>query len=557
MCDRYDRSPDVGAGRRNEEKREKPCPDECCSDNARECGTNFLLGVLHGRHSRIIGYTEHFANVSLWTRRRILGDGANWYHHGMLRETYPFDRYWRDTNKPYAKSLIAFVRFLERRLGVRAEYDVARFPLGRADLHDVFELAEKLRSRGVISHFHPTEQFADEPHVYQWQSHCADRTAHVAGGISGKGDKEALLAALAESLERYLWYEDTGYFSRSFTARAHDAVERGGISPSRFAGFTADQRAGNSRIMLRDESTYLWVRAFSWARKKYCFVPAQTISAAHAKAAFHAHKEPMVWWPITTGLATWPTQKGAILRGALEVIERDAYMITWLNRLSPPRIDVAELRKNSIELDALVRQCERYRLAVTFVSMITDAPVPVVGALVEDKTSIGVPFALGLKASGSAADAACGALLEALRSRSNMRRRRKAGEWNAEKKPHEIRHWERTLYWTEGKRTEQLRFLFEGPHKAVPSDTHDEDSLLERIIAWCRERNYELVSVPLTHSALNPTPWHIEMVVMPDLQPMHQNESIPYLGGERLRTVPAMLGYSAREPFFEEPHPFA
>jgi hypothetical protein len=56
---------------------------------------------------------------------------------------------------------------------------------------------------------------------------------------------------------------------------------------------------------------------------------------------------------------------------------------------------------------------------------------------------------------------------------------------------------------------------------------------------------------------MNVSPWHIEMVVIPELQPIHYSEDLPHIGGARLSEIPTRFGYTPRTPFIEEPHPFA
>ncbi|MEM5635542.1 YcaO-like family protein [Bacillus toyonensis] len=47
---------------------------------------------------------------------------------------------------------------------------------------------------------------------------------------------------------------------------------------------------------------------------------------------------PHIWDSISTGLATGSTRLQAVENAALECIERDAIVITWLNQLSVPLI---------------------------------------------------------------------------------------------------------------------------------------------------------------------------------------------------------------------------
>jgi len=98
-----------------------------------------------------------------------------------------------------------------------------------------------------------------------------------------------------------------------------------------------------------------------------------------------------------------------------------------------------------------------------------------------------------------------------------------------------------------GKETAHDRAVWE-------SDTEEEH--LKRVITWCRDNDYECASVSLGVSAANPTPWYIEMVIMPDLQPIHLTESRRHLGGVRLKSIPTRFGYTARDqPFIGAPHP--
>ena len=79
-----------------------------------------------------------------------------------------------------------------------------------------------------------------------------------------------------------------------------------------------------------------------------------------------------------------------------------------------------------------------------------------------------------------------------------------------------------------------------------------------RVVEWAKGLRYECTSVNVGASRFNVSPWYIYMVVMPELQPMHQAERLIYLGGKRLREVPTKLGYTPAEKLFiDEPHPFA
>ena len=107
----------------------------------------------------------------------------------------------------------------------------------------------------------------------------------------------------------------------------------------------------------------------------------------------------------------------------------------------------------------------------------------------------------------------------------------------------------------------KLEFLLEGSEEPLETPAWEYDSEtehLERILAWCREKEYECYAVSLGKSAKNPTNLFVEMVGIPNLHPAYLAESIRAFGGTRWRDIPRLFGYSPRtEPFAERPHPFS
>jgi len=475
-------------------------------------------------------------------------------------DVVPFKKIWGELhgNSGITASIESFVRFMEKRLGASFVYDASRIPFGRSDLVELFEIAEKLRAAGVIRTYLKTYGFPDEPRLYQWHATCATPNRHIAGGVSIEDDRAALTATLAESLERYVWLEMTDYFEEPRRATAGEALTNGNtLDPERFAGYSNAQRRAHKRFTLSKQAAYLWTRGYSWTSKRPVWVPAQVVSGKYGGSNFCGQAvEPIIIAPITTGLATGPTREFALLNGALEVIERDAFMITWLNQLTPHRFNITALRAESKNLDWLLAACSRYRLRVDALRLPTDAPTYAVCAVVHDESGAAPSVTVGLKAHRNSARAIEGALLEALRMRQNVRLRPPFGDQPKEK----IVHLERTSYWAEGERYKDLAFLTKGEIRSFEErwEKDTEREHLQRIIDWCRSRTYEFASVALTRSKKNVTSWHIEMVVIPELIPMHLNERFPYTNGARLKTVPKQFGFAALpEAYLERPHPFA
>lgn len=481
----------------------------------------------------------------------------------MLIDALPFTKILQNIGRGFdTKAVGAFITFIEKRLGAEFLVNKGNIPYGRADLLPLFKTAEKLQAAGVIDYFSPNFGYADEPLRYSWTVRCATPDQHMAGGMSASSDEDALVSALAESLERFIWFSDHSWLKHGERLSTSQIAQSGKqfLSPTRFSGFSTEQRNQSKRLQITDDSVFNWIRAWSVLHKEEVLAPAQ-IFLSGRDGQFK--DEPIIRTPITTGLATWPTKEGAILRGILEIVERDAYMITWLNQLRLPRLDLEKIANSRPSLLDLIQRCRQYGLEPRAVRLVSDAPTYAVCASVEDTYGNAPGITIGLKAHYDLARAVEGALLEALRMRQTIRRRVEAdGQWDESKNPNHINHIERTHYWSKPGRDHKLRFLFGETQSSVQELTKvtadDDTEQLDSLLSWAKAKNYDVVTLSLGKSRFNVSPWQVEMVTMPELQPMHQNEHYRYLSGDRIKEVPRMFGYEPLDkPYTEEPHPFA
>ena len=249
------------------------------------------------------------------------------YDARMLIDAYPFRSTWDKIRTSTTPSLAvqSFISFLEQRYGVRFLYRPSRFPLG-PDMEDIARIASILENNGIVRSISPVQSMCDEPPLVKWSAQCGTSRPHISGGLSFANKRSALMSTLAEALERFLWYESDDYAKNPRHAKSND-IGKNGILPSRFAGYSAEQRMSAPRLNFDNSTSFLWIDSYSWTTRSLRPVPAQVIGARFARHVYK--KEPLIRPSITTGLATWPTRTGAVLRGALEIIERDAFMIMW------------------------------------------------------------------------------------------------------------------------------------------------------------------------------------------------------------------------------------
>lgn len=423
-------------------------------------------------------------------------------------------------------------------------------------LHDLFSIATRMKDAGVLRSLARIQLLPDEPPLFGWRAQFAEKES--AAGSSATSDADALVAALAECLERFLWRNDHTVFRNPCVASEKD-MTMPHIALERFAGFSDEQRAIHPRLRATIDTPLLWVEATDLLSKRLLHVPAQT-----ASAALHplGKREPLVRPLITTGLATGPTRTFARYAGVLEIIERDAFMIMWLNQLTCPRLDIGALRRRESDLSTILDRLEKYHLSCDIIHLPTDAPTHITCAVVrDDAANTDAPFIVGLGTHTSLARSASHALREALRIRNNVRSHWRAHLDPATVVPKDIQHHERVLYWLHDRRYEKLAWMTSGPLTAPSESVWERDSRedhLARILEWCKTSGYACVSVDLGSSSKNPTPWYVENVIIPEMQPLYIREQFQCIGGKRLHEVPRLLGFTPRSQFFiEEPHPFA
>lgn len=184
----------------------------------------------------------------------------------------------------------------------------------------------------------------------------------------------ARAAAIGESLERY----SASYVPAERVVLA-TAAELGpeAVDPASFALFHPRQYATTAfpfRPFDRD-TTVRWTRGFALPDGDPVWLPVQLV---YLPLAQPDAGEAMIGYATSSGVACAATPEEAILSALFELVERDAFMLVWSNRLSLPLLDWSgdgELRR----LD------ERYF-----------APAGLRYAAVDLSAFLGLPAALGV-----------------------------------------------------------------------------------------------------------------------------------------------------------------
>ncbi len=117
--------------------------------------------------------------------------------------------------------------------------------------------------------------------------------------------------------------------------------------------------------------------------------------------------------PTSNGAAGHFDTRRALTSGILELIERDAFFMYWLNTLSPKKITLRE-ETSPDALSHVLEKLKQYQVETHILDMTTDIAVPVVCVLLRAHTPDGFRIGLGTKAGFGGRDMIASALGEAL-----------------------------------------------------------------------------------------------------------------------------------------------
>lgn len=457
------------------------------------------------------------------------------------------------------KAIKSILKFFQKIFGteflVKIPEGIEKFDL---EILPAIDAGNWLKEEGIISQATKSKDYPDEPFIYRYI--IGSKIKAVGSGSDFFKESSALWKAVAETSERYSWSNSEKIFSNN-TRNSHKKLKCR-LNIFKLAGFSDEQKRNNQILQFDNSTNFGWIKAYSLFSKKNILCPAQLISALYFKQNVMEKKtEPMLRWAVSTGLATGRTLEEAITKGLLEIIERDAFMISYLNKLSPPIADLDYLATQDKQIAKIVRDFKRYQLELYVIQMPTDFPVYANLALIIDKTGKGPALTVGASAHFNFKNSFLSAVSEALSVRYSLK--------NKYDKPVDTKKTnreERLIYWTKKENLSKIDFYLKGKLSRIELNQNFYKNQnytkeyyikkLKNLTNKLKNKGYGGCYVELTEKNIKKIGLRSVSVVVPELQPMHLDESIPCLGSKRLRDVPLKLGYQPLEELNKEPHPF-
>jgi len=195
---------------------------------------------------------------------------------------------------------------------------------------------------GIISQVYKLMIYPDDPRLHMFAAEGTRVDRYLGGGamgnIGGAGytHEIGLAAAIGEAIERYSW---ASYNEGRIVHGSYNNLRKRGlfaIHPDRFALFSQKQYNTKEFPFKRFTSDLRinWIEGEDLIRGEKVFVPAQLVLGRPLR-----DEEALIGYSSTNGCATALSLEGAILKGILEAVERDAFTIMWYNKLPVPRLD--------------------------------------------------------------------------------------------------------------------------------------------------------------------------------------------------------------------------
>lgn len=423
------------------------------------------------------------------------------------------------------------------------------------------KIHKELKVKGILGDCYPSPALPDEPQFYHYVCERIPYSSNTKKGFGvgcSDSESEAFTAAVAEAIEHYcILFENEKLFIRdSYSNLQEDAVD-----PLRFVPFSEQQltRESYKEFRVSHKTPLNWIEGYSLTKKRKVLVPA---SLVYANYQARARKEPNIQIQISTGAACGPTLEFALYRGICEIIERDAYTISFANGLPKEVIDVD--KANS--LFAFKRRIERYDLEVHFLSTKLDCLSFTVVCILLDGTGSGPAVSAGLGGSLDPTNALKTAALEAVRRHISVRDKffrskrspmplKNSPDWFLAKKqilwsaPHMIKTAQSFL---SGRR---IPFEKLAKHKYPKNDKDRVKFLVDEL----KGKGYEVLYVDTTIPEVKKLGLTVVKVLIPEMVPLWKDERFPYLGIKRLYSVPGKLGYDTVPKLTQDTfssHPF-
>jgi ribosomal protein S12 methylthiotransferase accessory factor len=395
---------------------------------------------------------------------------------------------------------------------------------------------------GIIKTLNLRVKSADQPtppYIYETSlSHFNFRKAEASERAAcGKGETEetAMLGAIGEALERYCAAHPPS--ENEARRAAFHALTEEAIPPGEFVLYSDRQYARKNMPVWvwKPEDELLWSSTVEMETGRQVLAPAGLVYMTQVSD----HPQDALVALTSSGFAAGPDLNTAVRSAILELIERDAFVITWLGRLPAPEIDLERIGGIAGEIYGTYK---RWGTEIRAFALQTDMPAMVVMAVAMDQTGEGPAVFIGLGCELRPKEALRKALFEICQMHETARRRYESGTANGLNSYTDVGNLEQhAAYFFRRDHLHEFDFLLaragngRQPIENFPEHSHETvEKDLRALSAGITAAGYRAFYRDMTTSDLEAYPVKVVRALVTQLQPIAFGHGYERLGGRRL-----------------------
>lgn len=380
--------------------------------------------------------------------------------------------------------------------------------------------------------------------------------AHYGGRSSGCGTDlyDAYISTIGETIERYC---PAIYKTDNMIKASYDTLDAPAINPAEFALFSEEQiikfKTNNDAIQPFNTNTVVyWDNCVDLTSGKDVYCPSTFIYLPW-------HKDPNpIFYGVSTGLAAHSNFVKSVLTSLFEVIERDSFVLTWFQKIVPPKIYI------SSDVKSYITSLFPVKYDWHFFDITYDLEVPSIFGICVGHTDFGDFIAVGTATRSTKGEALKKVIQEIAQTIPYFRyillndKTVVSGDFS------ELKDFEQhSVFYL---KYPKFQSVFEPWISAKPSlvvDINEVSSLstqeeVLKIVTRLKELKYNVLVKDLTTIDALESGMVCTRVIVPQLLQMTGAYSYYPLGGNRLYEVPKKMGYVSHDYYNlnKFPHPF-
>jgi ribosomal protein S12 methylthiotransferase accessory factor len=394
--------------------------------------------------------------------------------------------------------------------------------------------------------------------VYNIFSEEGNESFEFRGGSAGLNSARSINGAFGETMERYSLsiYNEGDIMYGSF----YDLYRKGlnVFDPNKIKWFADDQyiSEGFPFKKFKRDTKVGWCEGINMISKEKILFPAQ-----YVHGYMPLNDEDRITYSTSSGCAAAETIEEAVLKSICEVIERDAVMMIWYAKITPPKLNIGQ---DDFLAPLYEDRFKKSKISYEFFDITTDIGIPSIMSIIINDSNLGWRCLMSAASSLSPRDATLRAMIEGGQSIPfinyliNRIRLSDCDPSNFVDFEHNVRYYAHPpnmKYFSFILSSSKIRDIEDIPNFSTGSVCND----LSFILSHLKERKFTVICYDLTTPEAESVGIHIVKTIIPELIPLNIPK-YPFLGNLRLYMVPKERGYYDHyldyTKFNKNPHPF-